>query len=768
MVEQGWGRGHAWLLALVFASVLLPAGAAAQLRINEIDYDQDSVDDLELLEIKNVGAEPVDLEDWDLEIGPVGHINLPPIDLPPGGYLVFCGFSGHPTPCDIRFLRRDNLADETTEVRIVDPQGMTIDAVTYALPSPAFADHGGAPGLGLSRCPEGTGDFVPAPITPHAANACDALVADNVTEAGTVGDQLLFFYDAREGRTTFIAIGNPSPEAALLEVVFYGQSLERVAEGTLPVPGGGARVIDPTLVANVPGTVGFAVVTPIASDDDHRPRVLQRPLVGSSTVANLQLGAGFGENPFGRLAVDLGPGERSDVPRAQVGAVVDGGTVRYQTLHPGSAAPSLLVPAYFDPEALAPVEEDGNRLVLMAFSDLYGALVGPGGAERFTLVPVAQTVSARLFDDDGDDVGDERMLALNGVHLDTLQGLAAGASLTRPGHVELTVTEPAEALDGFLGLFAQALGTFAVGQRLPSPHPAARGRLDEALDVGDQLLYLFDARPGRTTFLTVGNPNTEGVAAEVVFYSQDLSLRLAESTLAIPGRGVRVIDPTVAPFASAAGQAGMVTVTPVASEGDHTPVLHALPLAGGFTIVNLGLGAGFGQNPFGRLVVDAEGRRPAPEPGGTTSVDRSQVAYQAITPPASARALIVPVHFDPDHLAPVEADGNRLFLTAFRDSYAQPVGPGGAPRFHLFAEPLGIGYTFIDQNAVTLVDDGATAITGVTLTTLQDLAGGVVLDMTGRVELDMAPPADLSVLGLFSQAVGTFAVGQRLPAFPFP
>ena len=94
------------------------------------------------------------------------------------------------------------------------------------------------------------------------------------------------------------------------------------------LPGGGNVVIDPTSSSiaggAVNGNAGLAVVTPITSATDAHPIVPPEPLTGGYTLANLQLTAAFGENPYGRLAVG-GNGQR-----ATAGAAVDGISGRRQ------------------------------------------------------------------------------------------------------------------------------------------------------------------------------------------------------------------------------------------------------------------------------------------------------------------------------------------------------------------------------------------------------------------------------------------------------
>ena len=49
----------------------------------------------------------------------------------------------------------------------------------------------------------------------------------------------------------------------------------------------------------------------------------------------------------------------------------------------------------------------------------------------------------------------------------------------------------------------------------------------------------------------------------------------------------------------------------------------------------------------------------------------------------------------------------------------------------------------------------------------KDSAGDVTLADAGRVDFLMSPAVGTSVFGLFSQTLGTFNVGQRLPGIPF-
>jgi hypothetical protein len=266
----------------------------------------------------------------------------------------------------------------------------------------------------------------------------------------TSGDQLVFFYDARAGRVPFLAVANPAATSVVIEVAFYPATLaSRLGTAVFTLPGGGNVVIDPTQssvaggAAN--GNAGLAVVTPIASETDAQPIVPPEPLTGGYTLANVELAAAFGENPYGRLAVG-GNGQR-----ASAGAEVDGDAVRYQRFTPAV----LMVPVYYNPSTLAPPEDDGNRVIIAAFNDSYG--------DEYNVTALSDTPPA-LFCDAGGFEAASGAPNVNGVLLSNLQEIA-GSALTSSGKLFLDVNPGS---GNVLGIFSQSLGTFAAGQRMPS------------------------------------------------------------------------------------------------------------------------------------------------------------------------------------------------------------------------------------------------------------------------------------------------------------
>lgn len=290
-----------------------------------------------------------------------------------------------------------------------------------------------------------------ATVAVFAGAPHDARAQSTIAVPATSGDQLIFFYDARTDRVPFLTIANPSATPVVVELAFYPQDLgSRLGEQVYTLPGGGNVVIDPTQssvadgVAN--GNAGLAVVTPIASETDSHPVVPPVPLTGGYTLANQTLSAAFGENPYGRLAV------AASGARATAGAQVDGNAVKYQRFTPSV----LMVPVYFNPQNLAPPADDGNRVIVAAFTDSYGA--------QFDVGPASDTPPATFCNSGGFEVATGAP-AVSGVLLSDLQAIAGASILSGSGKLFLDVT----AGDGnVFGIYSQSLGTFAAAQRMPA------------------------------------------------------------------------------------------------------------------------------------------------------------------------------------------------------------------------------------------------------------------------------------------------------------
>lgn len=206
------------------------------------------------------------------------------------------------------------------------------------------------------------------------------------------------------------------------------------------------------------------------------------------------------------------------------------------------------------------------------------------------------------------------------------------------------------------------------------------------------------------------------------------------------------------------GNAGLTVVTPIVEGTDGRPIVPeplndtlasaaSGPLAGGFTLADLSTGSAFGQNPLARIAVTADGRRAAPG----SVVDGTTVRYQRIAPDV----LAIPFYFNPT----TAGFTNRAILGAFEDRYA-------TDNFSIGPASVDLGYGLTDSAGAD-VATGSLTVTGVSFTDVQTLADATAVTSSGKVIFGAtAPlPENANLLGLMSQSLGTFAVGQGLPGY---
>ncbi len=273
-----------------------------------------------------------------------------------------------------------------------------------------------------------------------------------LAEPASVGSQLIFYYDTREGFTTFANLGQVGLEPVIVRVEFYGPTFDpttQPAVNTYILEPFGTRVIDVGALKEGIGLAaqqGIAVASVVndASEPIHVPS-----LTGNFTVANLATGSAWGSPAVARSARFEFDG--STVP---VGVVVDGVTVVYQSIQPER----LTLAAYYDPRTLAPVSAHGNQVIFVNLTNAAtkGAFVTPGsttweidvgphegGPSTFTTVTVSGVTEFDLVSLVGE--------AANG---------GAGGLLF--GSREMHIGESR------LIFFAQSLGTFGTGYLLPT------------------------------------------------------------------------------------------------------------------------------------------------------------------------------------------------------------------------------------------------------------------------------------------------------------
>jgi len=303
---------------------------------------------------------------------------------------------------------------------------------------------------------------------------------------------------------------------------------------------------------------------------------------------------------------------------------------------------------------------------------------------------------------------------------------------------------------------AAAALALLIGACLLAGEARAQLRIATPGTTGDQLLFFYDATAGRSPFLVVSNLSPAALTLEVAWYPQDLGRRLATQRQTLAVGGNVILDPSQVEGVS--GNAGITVVTPIVEGSEGRPVVPqpvndtlasaaSGPLAGGFTLADLATGAAFGQNPLARIAVTADGKRAAPG----SIVDGTTVRYQRIAPDT----LVIPFYFNPS----TAGFTNRAILGAFADRYAPEIfsiGPASAD----------LGYGLIDAAGAD-VASGSLTVTGVSFATVQELGDATPLTSSGKVVFGTTSPLadDANLLGLMSQSLGTFAVGQGLPGY---
>lgn len=190
-------------ITLLFLT-LLSAATFSQvgLKINEVDYDQQSVDTLEFVEIYNSDVNGIDLSNYTVLLvngfnnTPYDTITLPSQTLAPGDFFVICGNGGQVPNCDLVLPVLSNIIQNGAPdaIAIVENgSGSVVDVVSYEGSCGApYVEGTGVPAgqsdttvmvpalLSISRFPDGADtndnsvDFRNVCSTPGGANANSA------------------------------------------------------------------------------------------------------------------------------------------------------------------------------------------------------------------------------------------------------------------------------------------------------------------------------------------------------------------------------------------------------------------------------------------------------------------------------------------------------------------------------------------------------------------------------------------------------------------
>ena len=571
--------------------------------------------------------------------------------------------------------------------------------------------------------------------TPTAAIAVGTAAELAVPHAGGAGDQLLFYYDARPGFTTFVNLANLGASQLTVRLRFYGPDLRAALDRDEVLPAGGTRTVslDAIVAAGLPRQAGLAVAAAI---DAAGEPVVSHALAGNFTIANLQTNSAWGAAAIARSGMVRQGGA---MVRAAVGVPLDGATARLQQVRPGAVDLSV----YYDPLDLEPVERGGNQVVLASFADAVG--------DGLAVLPASQGWRVTATRNSGETVADVAHVT-TAVEVTDLASLAGDAVEGSSGRLSL-LAQGATAANR-LAFFVESLGTFATGYLLPPVDPssvdgdATVAALDAPAARGDQAIFYYDTRDGYTTFLNLANQGDDDLEVELVLYGAALDGPF-RTTLELGARSSRTLDVSALRADGLPSRAGLAFATAIG--GDGRPVAsHAL--AGLFTVANLATQSAWGGPALARSAVRSSGGSFVLADAGDV-IDGATLRLQRI----AATRHDVAVYYDPSTLEPASLGGNQVLLASFADAY-----DGG-----FAATPVATTWSFAATRSNGAgVASGERAVSGVTLSHLEDLAGAGVTGSGGRLRLEAADVAGANGFALFTESLGTFATGYRLPALP--
>lgn len=223
-----------------------------------------------------------------------------------------------------------------------------------------LVEYGGA--SGPTPTPNASATPTPRPTpAPTSEVTIDPSLGIVGTRSSGFGDQLLYFWDGREGFTTFLAVRNLGSEDLTIEMQLYGPDLGEPFSDIVSVPARGAEIFDIQELRERGLDTDFGLAVAHAIGPSGEP-VVSQALAGSLTVANLSTSSAWGATATARIAVELDGGETQLPP---TGDVIDGENVLLRAVRPES----VVLPLYFDPDSLDPAELDGNQIVFLTFND---------------------------------------------------------------------------------------------------------------------------------------------------------------------------------------------------------------------------------------------------------------------------------------------------------------------------------------------------------------------------------------------------------------
>ena len=263
------------------------------------------------------------------------------------------------------------------------------------------------------------------------------------------GSQLIFYYDAREGSTTFLNVRNSGSQPVRVHFLLCSPTFESQIIQAFTLAAGAVRVIDigaEKAAGTIPAQQGIALLSVV--NEDLLP-IEQPVLTGNFTVANLATGSAWGSPAIGRSARSVIDGKAPPT-----GTVINAMTVLYQIIEPDI----LRLATYYNPETLAPVEARGSQIIFVNFQDSFAnALLLASASTTWDVTATRGAEGTPLSGQiEVSGVTDRDLVSVFGTEAN---GASGGGGFTRVGG-SVNATR-------FI-FFVQALGTFGMGHLLPN------------------------------------------------------------------------------------------------------------------------------------------------------------------------------------------------------------------------------------------------------------------------------------------------------------
>lgn len=261
------------------------------------------------------------------------------------------------------------------------------------------------------------------------------------------GSQLIYYYDAREGFTTFANITQFAVAPITVQMDFWGPTFQTKITQTFTLGSNEQRVIDIGALKTTNG-LGAQQGIAVASVINEFANAIDVPvLTGNFTVANLATGSAWGAPAAARSARN-----EADGSLPPIGAVIDGTNVVYQSIQ----SQFLVLSTFYNPETLSPVSARGNQVIFINFKNAAGA-----GAPVTSASTTWEAGGAR-----GNGQAVDRTVTVSGVTEFDLVSLLGEGINGSSGSIFFR-TDDVDVGESRLIYFAQALGTFGTGYLLP-------------------------------------------------------------------------------------------------------------------------------------------------------------------------------------------------------------------------------------------------------------------------------------------------------------